>query len=773
MAIDSRNKRGSAFQFFLATTLPAASGSIGLGDRATTTHLYSGLPYPAVGILSPAIAFARTPFQVVKLTLAGDIAGSEDFFFVDKEGPPAEQIGIQLGIIARPYLLRFRGRPTKILPDKAVTERSRVTLTFAEDPDGPSFDSTVFTVFDSSGIKESEFWRRLRVAQPDYIGSAIEVRRGFFPVTVPFSSLDLIFKGKVEGMDLQRDGAVSIRAKDILRFRDVNQPAQISNDNLLFVAATSNTNPVVDDSTEFTDPATLPSKDLYPVIVKIEDELIAIRSFSGNTLVVSENYLEKSEEFNDQKWVKTATATVIPNAAVGPFGGLVADEISFPTALDEIAQTTLLGASGDRVFSIWLRSLAADGVTESVTMELASTGIQKVVITAFITNKWKRFEAFRNFTEVGKFVIARLIRGPADTTKFVAFGSQIEIATTRNFYIGTNGNNASIDAGRGAFGTTAVSHAENTVIKEVLVYRGHLDPEVGVHPVFALRDLINRGIVATADVDQTSFDDEFFFVPSSEVKRAGTQIITESKRLSEHIKEVREQALLDLWVSETGLMKTRFSFRQITPGVTTPIFKDEDSIIEDALDIRQNEESRITRAVVYYDPITVGGGSKASDFAKAQIVVDFAVEAASGPSVRRIFASWVFRQTDALALAGRLVARFFRSARVATLALDLKDESLLDVGDTIALNSVDILQKSTNFAVRFDSLWGVTQKTPMRREGQVRVEALEYSGNRQFIIAPSGTPDFDSATTEQKKFGFIGNSNNKVGVELEDGYFIV
>ncbi|KKK62245.1 hypothetical protein LCGC14_3006250, partial [marine sediment metagenome] len=198
----------------------------------------------------------------MKLTIPGTIGPAVDFFFSQKLGPPAERLAILLGLDIRPYILgNLKGRPTKIVPDRAVTERSRVTINMAEDGNAPPFPSASFDV--TTG---GEFWRRLRAAQPDYIGSVIEIRRGDFqagaPVPNTFAAMTFVFKGRLEAIDLQQNGSVSLVAKDSLALRDRTQPAQISDDNLLDGAiVASDTSIDVDDKSQMTDPDTLDSKD--------------------------------------------------------------------------------------------------------------------------------------------------------------------------------------------------------------------------------------------------------------------------------------------------------------------------------------------------------------------------------------------------------------------------------------------------------------------------------------------------------------------------------
>lgn len=788
MAIDTANKRASAPHHFAPMTLPQGSGSVTASNRAAVSYVYSGLPIGAIPatITNP---FARQPFTLVKLTVPGDKTGQQEFFFSPKLGPPGEQLSIHFGIDIRPYLLGDpRGRPTKIQSDKALTERSRVTFNFAEDGDAPAFDDMIFSV--TTG---GEFWRRLRVAQPDYIGSAIEARRGFLPLqaATTFSDLELVFKGRLEEMDLQGNGSVSLIAKDELILFDRETPAQIGDDNLVAGVSDTGSAFAVTRGSEITDPASLPSRDQYPVVLRLESELIIVQSVIGNTVNIQRNHVASSEDFaNTLKWILSSGTTVISNSDAGPFGGdKRADLLKFAAVADETHQISVLPATQNVVFSVWLRSTAAAGTVETITLELLTNPLDPLDVSANqvrLTTGWKRHEVSRLFTNVSPsvFAEARISRQAGDASQVLAFGASVEQASTRFFYAATTGTSVlGSGAGHGAFGTTAVTHG-NVAFDEVIPYRSTLDPESGVHPVFVLRDLVNRGKVALANVDEDSFRNEFLFISSTEVKRAGTNIIEEPKRITEYVKEVREQSLLDLWMSEEGKARVRLSFRTVTPDESLPVFTDEDHIMRGGLSIRNNAESRITATIVYYDLKTDADGTAPSDFNKAQVVLDAGIQVLSGRRVKIIFGNWIRRRAEALALAGRTVVRFSRGARKSTVNLDLKDEGLFDVGSTVAINSVDILTREitggAGSAIRFDSLWQVIQKDPQRRQGMVKMEGLESANLRLGFITPTtiadgGTfaNDYDSADASERRFGFIGDSNNKVGASLDDGYHIL
>lgn len=808
-------------------------------------------------------AFGNQDVIVVSLTVTGDIAGSQQFLFSKKLLVP---VNLALNADVKPYLMDFSARPTRIEQDKALTQRSRVTLRFADDDDAPDFDTAVFTTF-----KDFSFWRRLVVAQPDYIGSAVEIRRGRLVngiVAGGFASMRTIFKGRLESIDFNDDGTVSLIAKDQLALQDRLTPSKLSNTNLTVAAITATTPTIsIVKPDEVTDPDGLDSRDLFPVIIRLQPEsievLLATASYTaatreltqagafanytfrpddkiflshasitdklfsiqgklnantlimaeevsagnltnvasipfedviinkrflvGNKMDVQENLLDESNNFADSVWPKT-NVTVDSKVAVGPFGAVRADQLNFPSVADFIEQDSGAGAGlvTDFASAVWLKRRPDATADETITIDQRlsdDTQIQSSQVT--LTNDWQRFRVTRNVNVGANTVEFRITRAAGDAIACLSFGAGMyKDVTVAGFYVSTSGGSNGAAAGRGAFGTTASAHAVNTPISEVLVYRQH-ETNDGVHPIVIIRDLLNRGGILIADVDQATFDREFDFIQSSQLRKAGRLAISEPARLSEHIGAVRTQALIDLWVSEAGKVSVRLSFRQNIPGQTIKDLSHENNIIFRALSISNNAESRITRIFVFFDPLVARPEENGGLFVSVQIAVDLGVEALSGEKSRRIFGDWIFRDAEAVALAGRVLGRFKRAARIIKAKLDLADEPDFDVGDVLSINTPDVLKAgAAGIVERFGSKWQCTQRTHLTTDGQVRMEALEFSGRKYAIIspnedletAPDPFPDHDDASDAELEYGFIGDSNNLVtpssGLKI-DGYYIL
>jgi len=741
--------------------------------------------------------FQREPILLVKITVDSPKNPGTDVVFRFSQRL-AEPLTIQLGSDVRPYLQTARGRATRISSERALTERARITLMFFDDENAPDFDSAEFNV--TTGLS---FWGRLVTAQPNLIGSPIEILRGFIDSTFVEASFQTIFKGRFEDIDFQSDGRVRIIAKDNLTLVDRQVPSEISDTNTIAstfgVGATTFT---VDDKDETTDPDSIPSKDYFPLTIRLDpdtgsEEDVLVKQRSASTFTIQDNFADDSENFdpNTSAWTQGGTATATVNTDVGPFGGpATADTINFPANLDQVAQLTAASASAESfVFSVWLKKHRSITTTGDVQIQITD-GTTTASVNVTPKSSWRRFEVTTTLTGTLTVTIRRASGSQDD--KVVAYGAQLSKSgnswtdedgntNVRTFYVATSGN-AGAAAGRAAYGTTDVSHTGPFNFREIIIYRRQLTND-GVNPTVVMRDLVNRGEVANTDIDLPVFDREFEFVESQRVKRFSDTTIDRPRNLLQHVQELTDQLLLDVWIGENGKVRVKYSWRINIPDATIKTFTDADNIIVKTASYRGNSESRITRVFVYYNLKTGEDGDKPEDFSNVEVIVDLAAESIAGPRSKSIFSKYIFRSIEAQGTAGRLVSRFKRGARIAKWSVDIKDDPDFFTGDFLFLDSRDIPVISGSSAVRGVSKWQVTQKDPKHREGRINVEALEARGLRYAIISPSPTgkndpfsgdagtfaTSFLTATDAEKQFGFIGDANNKVGSPAEDGYFIL
>lgn len=721
--------------------------------------------------------FSRQLVYLVKLTVPGDVAGSQIFYFSLREGPTLSHL---LGADIRPTVKSIRGRTTRIKPDEALTERASVTIQFFDDPNEGAFSASVFSV--TTG---GTFWKRLLVTQPVYDGWTVEIKKGFYATGFTLSDFEPFFKGRTEDIGITEQGEIALKCKGSVSGTDKEAPPTIRDQNVVTAALTTTSSTItVFDATEITNPTSLSSKNYFPVVLRLglendeTEEEVIIKSISGNTLTVQDNYLYASEDFsNTTYWVTAGTTTITTMKALSPFGGaVVADKIVLANASASVAQTSsLVAASTTRTFSVWLITVGSD-TAETVTIRLSdATNSQNGETSCSVTNRWTRFTVTKTFTGGASGNCKCWLIGVSASSTVYAYGAQLENGSSVGFYVGTNTTNAGASAGRGAFGSSASVHNPGK-FKEVLVYRNHLSEE-GVHPVYILRDLINRMEISTTDVSENSFYDTFEISQGWAFRRGRStnfddSTITDSANLTDLMKEVREQSLLDIWESESGQVTAGAAWDSYLTTETRNEVSDEENILLRGSKLDMGVDQRVSRVFVHFNKIEGTAGTEPAHFENKQVHLNSAGETVGGKRTRVYFSKWIYTYGTARSLAGKLLSIFLYGAKRYTMRVDIKDDLVLTVGSLFELDSDDHLKAVGSVATRVNTIWRVVQKTE-ELDGTLVIEAMKARQNKYGTIAPAGTPNYDSASAAEKKYCFIADTNNDLGAANDDGYSLL
>ncbi len=129
--------------------------------------------------------------------------------------------------------------------------------------------------------------------------------------------------------------------------------------------------------------------------------------------------------------------------------------------------------------------------------------------------------------------------------------------------------------------------------------------------------------------------------------------------------------------------------------------------------------------------------------------------------------------TCASALASKLLNRFRDPAATVSFDIDMND---MTFGNRF-IKPADLKDLSTSEASTFgNESWSarrilLTSVRPDFSTHRVSIEAIETKMFRRYaFIAPAGHPDYHSASTGQRAYGFVGNAGNTL--EGQDGYYI-
>ena len=351
---------------------------------------------------------------------------------------------------------------------------------------------------------------------------------------------------------------------------------------------------------------------------------------------------------------------------------------------------------------------------------------------------------------------------PADysrVTLYVEVASEIISYTARD-----TGTNILSGLGRGAFGTSAAAHlaGDNLKVSHVCCFGTATGGPTYMTEV--LQDLLEWAGIAVADVNTATFDAvKAAAYPNLEIQR----IVRKSKKVAQLVQQLREVRGVIVYIDQGG----QFAASVMGPSVDATVL-DDDSFIEGSMVVEEDEETRITRVGMYYDP-TVEDAKDPVEFGKAVIVINVDLENANSFGDQRedvVLDHWTFdNQTLASVrnIARRIITRRGHGIRTFTFELEVKD-GLLNVGDERAiqtrhLTGIDGAQLARPVLV-----------TARQEVGHAKVEYeavdTNYNGAYYRFAPDTTTEDWDNATEAERQYGYDGDNNNRLGATLVSGF---
>lgn len=330
-------------------------------------------------------------------------------------------------------------------------------------------------------------------------------------------------------------------------------------------------------------------------------------------------------------------------------------------------------------------------------------------------------------------------------------------------YSGVSGADSIVITSRGQGGTTAEEHDADAPVRHIYQYSGNA--------VDCVRDIIENysNIDHATYIPDADWDTERDTFLSSEDVDVWA---LEPTDIDEVIDKIGQQTYTSFWWQDDA---QEIQVKAIGPPLTSvETWNDEDSILDTKVTIKRDQRKIITQVWVYYGKIDQSGNNSAENFEVIHINIDQDAEIGLGqPQIKKIFADYIPIAGSATAskIASRIVSQNSKPLEV-TLQVDAKDSGR-NVGDVVDL-STDLIQGTD----------GLPSTTKMRiiEKAQAANNRYNYKmvfsgierGNRYFVIAPNGLPDYDSATQEQKdKYGWIADTGGKVGAADDDPYLIL
>ncbi len=239
------------------------------------------------------------------------------------------------------------------------------------------------------------------------------------------------------------------------------------------------------------------------------------------------------------------------------------------------------------------------------------------------------------------------------------------------------------------------------------------------------------------------------------------------------VNELRRQVLLHVWQSEDSTIKAKVMAPPLYNN-TPKRLDDETGLIYGSTSWKPGLKMQTTRISVYYDAAGTDAGDNPADYNGLLLMIDADAESEQyfgREKSKEVFSRWIYREHEAMLLASRYLVRYGKGASCFKFAVELKDADL-EVGDFVTLDTRDILLPSG--LRREDALFEVIKKQ-QRPDNLVEYKAIDTSFSRRYpvISPPELDCDYgDASKDEKRRYGWIGDADNRVGPDLEDGYYI-
>lgn len=287
----------------------------------------------------------------------------------------------------------------------------------------------------------------------------------------------------------------------------------------------------------------------------------------------------------------------------------------------------------------------------------------------------------------------------------------------------------------------------------------------------AIRVLRRCGI-PEADINVTALQAERDLAHSGTSRVDVIRLITEEIDTSDLLQELQEIGLFNVF--QDGTQITGKAYYPPLPNVALPTYDEASGFIAGSQSVEDNDEdNRLTRTTVAFDKRGDLDGDKPGHYFRIMTRLNATSESASGYGDRKektILSKNLARTGTlaAIAAGGRTLQRFRDGAKSFPFSLELKDAGL-KLGDFFVASTSRI---QTVIGATASRTFQVIKKKRASL-GKWDFEALEaFGAHRVAFIGSNALPaDYDSATSAERKYAFIGDSSDRVGNAHEDGYY--
>jgi len=332
-----------------------------------------------------------------------------------------------------------------------------------------------------------------------------------------------------------------------------------------------------------------------------------------------------------------------------------------------------------------------------------------------------------------------------DISDYLRIGDEVILAPAAN-----RSSNVFSNLTRGSFGSVAASHDADDTAQACK----HLNATNPVDVVYDL--LINHASIPTRYITTADWDTE----RDTWYTTGGiSTLITESEGVTGLINDLAEQFFFQLWWDD---INQKIIFKAIVPprsAAAVTDLSDADSLVDGSVQVTRDDAKRLSRVIVYYNPISPIDTSEAKDYRSFYARIDSDSEASTEYGDQRqkiIFARFIGSEATAIQTGGRVLSYFRDSPRDIKFKVDAKDS------DNVTGGLVDIISRAiqgtdgADLSTRFQ----ITSVKELTRDGSghhYEMNGIESQYNNRYgYIGATSLSDYSAESDANKAlYGFI------------------
>lgn len=232
--------------------------------------------------------------------------------------------------------------------------------------------------------------------------------------------------------------------------------------------------------------------------------------------------------------------------------------------------------------------------------------------------------------------------------------------------------------------------------------------------------------------------------------------------------ELCQQGTFSVWWDEYAQLIKLQAVRP--PSDTVTALNDTTSILVDSATLTMDPDARLTRILVYYEPIdATKTGAENYQVITGQIEADGEVAAAGGePRTLQILARWISSDVQAYQVISRTFLRYRNIPQMLTIRVSAKDREI-DLGEALDITTRAVVDTEGKSKQR---RWQVVSmaEVVMGQTYELSLQDFDLSNRYAWIMA-NAAPDFTAASDAEKARGCFYSDANGLMSDGTPGYY--